>query len=170
MQLDIDPRGGLNTMSLVNHAIASVPVYKKKNPNIDYEVWIVFDKDSFPAQDFNNAITTAQANGFYSGHTNEAFELWYLLHFEFYHTGISRTQYSKLLTGYLGQKYKKNDKSIYKLLDTLETSDEKLAIKRAEELESLQSAKTPANSNPVTNVHKLIIELNKFNPRKIEED
>ena len=29
--------------------------------------------------------------------TNEAFELWYLLHFNFYNTGISRKQYQDLI-------------------------------------------------------------------------
>lgn len=169
VQLDIDPKGGLNTISLVNHAINSIPRYRKKYPNIDYEVWIVFDKDSFPDQDYNNAVTLAGSNGFKSAHTNEAFELWYLLHFEFYNTGISRTQYKKLLTRHLGKKYEKNDPNIYNLLNSLQNSDERFAIKNANKLLDFQSNLAPAKANPTTQVHKLIIELNKFNPNKLTE-
>jgi len=42
----------------------------------------VFDRDSFPANSFNNAIAHAEAYGLQVAHSNQAFEYWLLLHFE----------------------------------------------------------------------------------------
>lgn len=162
VKIDIDPQGGLNTVTLVNHAIKVLPEYEKNNPQIDYNVWIIFDKDSFPNQDFDNAIAIAIARGFNVAHTNEAFELWYLLHFEFYNTGISRDQYKGLLTKYLQKKYKKNDPDIYEMLQTIEGSSEEQAIRNADRLITLHSNIPDSSSNPITYVHKLVLELNKF--------
>jgi hypothetical protein len=46
---------GANTVTVVQRAIEE----KQKHPSA--EVWSVFDRDSFPPQDFNNAL--ALANG-----------------------------------------------------------------------------------------------------------
>lgn len=162
VELDIDPAGGKNTISLVTHAIQTLPAYQKKNPTINFEVWIVFDKDSFPNSNFDNAINMASANQFKCAYSNEAFELWYLLHFEYYNTGISRKQYGKLLTKHLKVKYEKNDAGIYKLLQENENSSQEAAIERAKKLEKNHLGSTPSSSNPVTTVYKLVEELNKF--------
>ena len=53
---------------------------RKNNMSFD-RVWVVFDKDDF--DDFNEAIKKARKLGFQSAWTNEAFELWYYLHFEY---------------------------------------------------------------------------------------
>ena len=72
---------GYNTLSLVRRTIELAD-------EGDYDqVWCVFDRDSFPAQTFNAALELAAQRGFYVAYSNEAFELWYLLHFHFYHTG-----------------------------------------------------------------------------------
>ena len=74
--ITIDPRGiGDNTIRLVKYAINE----SKRN---DYDqVWCVFDKDSFPKDNFNNAVQLAQNNDFGIAYSNESFELWYILHF-----------------------------------------------------------------------------------------
>lgn len=164
VQIDIDPSGGKNTLSLVNHAVKMMPKYQRINTTIEFEVWIVFDKDSFPSSNFENAINKANAYayGYKCAYSNEAFELWYLLHFENYQNAISRNDYSKMLSKHLNKKYQKNDPEIYKLLQTLDNSREDLAIKRAENLEKIHSTKSPSNSNPKTLVYKLVKELNSF--------
>lgn len=64
---------GANTTSLVEEAI------KLKNKDGGYDqVWCVFDRDSFPKQNFNAAISSAKAQGIQVAYSNEAFELWYL--------------------------------------------------------------------------------------------
>lgn len=103
VQIEIDPSGGKNTISLVNHALKVLPKYKRNNSTINYNVWVVFDKDSFPNSNFDNAIFKAQGAGLNCAYSNEAFELWYLLHFEDYQNAISREDYSKLLSKHLGK-------------------------------------------------------------------
>ena len=69
----------------------------------DYDqVWCVFDRDSWTEEDFNKAIKNAKAQGFGVAYSNEAFELWYILHFEFLNTGIPRTKYLQKLNSLLG--------------------------------------------------------------------
>ena len=71
----------MNTMSLVNHAREVV----KDRPDEYDEIWLVFDKDSFDRDIFNEAVffcETHYRQGFRAAYSNEAFEIWYLLHFE----------------------------------------------------------------------------------------
>lgn len=169
VKLEVDPTGGLNTISLVEHAIKTIPKYKTINSYIEYQIWIIFDKDSFPETNFNAAVTKAENCGFNCAYSNEAFELWYLLHFEYYDTGISRSRYKGLLTKHLGKKYKKNDKEIFQQLQSLENSSEELAIRSAKRLERVHLTKTPSNSNPITMVYKLIEKLNEFRSKDKEK-
>ena len=46
----------------------------------------------------------------------EAFEIWYMLHFNFYDSALSRNQYKEKLSELLGRPYKKNDEDMYQLL------------------------------------------------------
>ncbi|MDD2331451.1 MAG: RloB family protein, partial [Candidatus Cloacimonetes bacterium] len=112
---------GKNTLSLVHETELKLERAKEwyfqehgiKLKNRDIVVWCVFDKDSFPADQFDNAIKSARAKGFQVAYSNEAFELWYLLHFAYYNTGNSRSQYAELLTKRLMRPYAKNDPNMY---------------------------------------------------------
>ena len=73
-------------------------------------------KNPNDSQNFNSAITLARNNGIDVAYSNDAFELWYLLHFHFYNTGISRQDYQNMLTKLLGHEYKKNSETIYEKL------------------------------------------------------
>ena len=90
-------------------------------------------------------------------YSNEAFELWYLLHFELYENAMSRRNYSELLTSHIGEDYQKNSKDMLRILARL--GDESLAIRRAERLSHSYNGSNPANENPVTYVHRLINSL-----------
>jgi RloB-like protein len=129
------------------------------------EVWAVFDRDSFPAEHFNQAIQQAKSWGIETAWTNEAFELWYLLHFQFVQNGMSREQYRPFLERELTQRmgqpftYQKNRADMYDLLQ--QYGDEKRAIEWAKQLESHFEGETDyANQNPCTKVHVLINALN----------
>lgn len=74
---------GMNTISLVNKAISIRDTDMKKKRTYD-QCWVVFDKDDFPANDFNQAIALAERNGFRVAYSNQAFEYWFLLHFNLY--------------------------------------------------------------------------------------
>ena len=73
----------MNTVSLVNKAISIRKADKQKRRVYD-QCWVVFDKDDFPANDFNMAIDLAKRNGFNVAYRNQAFEYWFLLHFNPY--------------------------------------------------------------------------------------
>lgn len=91
-------------------------------------------------------------------YSNEAFELWYLLHFNYYDTKMSRTSYKKMLTSLLKEKYKKNSVDMYeKLLDKQAN-----AIRNAKKLLSAYSSLNPEQDNPSTTVFILVEELNKY--------
>ena len=80
---------GMNTVSLVKEAIAIRDIEKRRSRNYD-QYWVVFDKDDFSDGDFNTAIQMAQANGFQVAYSNQAFEYWFLLHFNLYQGSIHR--------------------------------------------------------------------------------
>ncbi|HPX75067.1 MAG TPA: RloB family protein [Bacteroidales bacterium] len=90
---------GNNTVSLVKRAMALRDQWQMQIEKPIDKLWIVFDKDSFSDQSFNAAIQTCMAKNpeVDCAWTNEAFELWYLLHFHYYNTGISRKQYQELI-------------------------------------------------------------------------
>lgn len=83
----VDVRGlGDSTLSLVERTIG---LMQDQEYN---QVWCVFDRDSFPAVRFNAAIEKARANDVRVAYSNEAFEIWYLLHFHYYDTALTRAQ------------------------------------------------------------------------------
>ena len=144
---------GKNTQSLINHILKT---YDTK----DYDqVWVVFDKDSFSSENFNAAIKRAQNKKINVAYSNEAFELWYLLHFHYYTTGITRDKYIEKLNNLLGHKYKKNSTSMYG-----EIKDKQyIAIRNAKKLmKKYQNGETPSQMNPSTTVFMLVEELNNY--------
>ncbi len=151
--VEIDVQGlGENPSKLVQSA-------KELKKQDDYDqVWCVFDRDSWTIEDFNNAIKNATAQGFKVAYSNEAFELWYVLHFEFINTGIPRKDYLRKLTSLLGRTYQKNSETIYDELFEKQST----AIKNANNLFKQYEPPNPAKDNPSTTVHLLVQELNRF--------
>lgn len=141
---------GDNTISLVNRA---KEIKEQYNP--DY-VWCVFDRDSFPAGDFNSAIISAYDNGMYVAYSNEAFELWYLLHFHYYHAAMSRKSYEERLTKLLNYQYKKNSLTMYQDIK----DKQPIAIKNATKLLQEYEPNKPEKDNPSTTIHLLVQCLN----------
>ncbi len=151
--IDIDVRGfGYNTVSLVKEAINL-----KSQESYD-QVWCVFDRDSFPAEKFNEAISLAKRNSIEIAYSNEAFEIWYLLHFSYYKTAMTRSDYYDRLTRLLGKKYEKNQEDMYALLEPKQSS----AIRNAKKLLSQYTPLNPERANPSTTVHLLVEQLNRF--------
>ena len=159
--IKLDIKGeGKNTKSLVEKAIE----FKNDSESDETDrFWCVFDRDKNPknpndAQNFNAALNIANNNGIKVAYSNDAFELWYLLHFHYYNTQISRKDYPDMLTELLGHKYQKNSETIYeKLKDKQEN-----AIKNAKRLLQEYDRPNPETDNPSTTVHLLVEELNSF--------
>lgn len=174
----IDIEGtGRNTLSLVKESLnIKIQLEKETSLSID-KIWVVFDRDSFEPDNFNDAIALCKNNSPEIGcaWTNEAFELWYLLHFHYYNTAIDREMYQNLLEENLkskigeAYKYKKNSKETYDLLK--ENGSLELAIKFASKLEAgFKGRNDFANHNPCTKVHHLVAELFGLEKQLKEED
>jgi len=148
----------MNTDSLDQYAIQLKKDAEMKKESYA-EVWCVFDRDSFPEHNFNRAIQIAKNNQIKSVYSNESFEIWYILHFNFHQTAWDRNLYKKELTKLLGFKYKKNDPKMYaKLKDK-----QPIAIKHAKQLlENYGVNHNPESDNPCTTVHILIEFLNNY--------
>jgi hypothetical protein len=140
---------GMNTVSLVQEAI-------KLREQDDYDqTWCVFDKDDFPDQNFNEAIALCKKNKIDVAYSNQSFELWYLLHFDYMHAAITRPDYMKILDERLGHKYEKNSTTIYNELQDRQT----VAIKYAQNLLDEYRPSRPARDDPSTTVHLLVEQL-----------
>lgn len=155
--------GGISTLKVVEKAIELRNKSKQKYDR----VWAVFDRDSFKANSFNSAISKAKANNISCAWSNEAFELWYLLHFHNRITAMTRNEYKKSIEDAINTKlgkrkkpfqYKKNDTEMYSLLNKLGSQES--AINWSKELANGITGEQFANYNPQTMVFKLVEELN----------
>lgn len=150
---------GRNTDSLVEAAIAARDkALKSKTPYS--EVWCVFDRDSFPMKNYARAFDLALASKIRLAWANEAFELWYLLHFDYFDAAISRADYAKKLLE-RGLKYDKADRGVYEKI----RANQATAIRNAKRLKRHWDecgAKFPERENPSTSVHTLVEFLNEL--------
>lgn len=143
---------GANTISLVREAI------RLKSLKTYDQVWVVFDKDSFTNEQFNSACQLAESNHINKAYSNEAFELWYILHFCYLDTAITRNDYCSKLSGknFLNHKYRKNSETIYDEL----LSRQGDAIRNSKTLLAKYDPPRPSLDKPSTNVHLLVELLN----------
>lgn len=152
----LDVQGlGFNTVSLVKKAI------ELKRLGEYTQVWCVFDRDSFPPENFNNALSLAKQRGIRVAYSNEAFELWYLLHFHFFNSAITREDYKDKLSKLMGKKYEKKSPTMFdELLERQST-----AIENARRLLIVYEFNNPLKDNPSTTVHLLVEELRKHSKK-----
>lgn len=160
---------GRSTCALIKRTLQIKEELERKRQLPFDRIWVVFDKDDFT--DFNEAINLAKTHSFNCAWTNEAFELWYFLHFQYLDTSISRHDYIEKLqkeirkhSKYENYRYTKNDPSIYKMLN--EIGNENLAKQYATKLRSLFKGDADYKKhNPCTTVDLLVSELE--NPERL---
>ena len=156
---------GDNTINIVNKAISLRNIRKNDVLLPDYdEVWAIYDKDDFPATRYNSAIRLARRENIESGHSNQSFELWYILHFEFLQNALHRSDYITKLSKILQFKYEKNDLKAVKAL--FEKGNVRRAITWAKALEAMHVGSTPVNSCPYTRVYVLVERLLKYTKKE----
>ena len=157
---------GMNTVSLVNKAINYSGEAVQKGVPFN-EIWCIFDRDNFPRNNYLRAFDLARDNRIQVAWANECFELWYLLHFHYRVTGLSRKGFQKLLTKLLGFKYKKNLGGMYETL----LGKQDIAIQYADKLlASYSGIHQPHLENPSTNIQELVKFLNQFIPDTPDTD
>lgn len=152
---------GDNTINVVNIAIEKRDK-RLNNPILPpyNEVWAVFDKDDFPDHRYDNAVKKATQSGVEPGFSNESFELWYVLHFQFLTSAIKRDQYIDLLTKKLGFKYNKRTEDGPKIVKLLfEKGNVGKAIEWAKKLEEMHKGLTPTDMCPYTRIYLLVEKL-----------
>lgn len=154
---------GRSTCALVRRTLEIKNELEKRRCNKFDRVWVVFDKDDF--NDFNEAIGLASDYHFESAWSNESFELWYYLHFQFLNSAIERQAYIEKLQneirkhkGFEKFVYKKNDPEFYNVLQKL--GNEQKAKKYAAKLrKTFSKDKDYKTHKPCTKVDLLVKEL-----------
>lgn len=150
---NLDIKGiGKSAVNLVSEAI------RLRSEGSYEQAWVVFDIDDCSCEQVGKATRLASRNGFRVAYSNQAFELWFLLHFAYYNTSIDRRQYIEKLTQSLGFKYEKNLSDLYLRL----LSRQKTAIQNAKRLLASYDHSDPYNNDPCTTVFQLVEELNRY--------
>lgn len=148
---------GMGTTALVQKA---VKIRKQKGVTFDH-YWVVFDKDDFSDTDFNAAIVLAKQNGFEVAYSNQAFEYWFLLHFNLYQGALHRMKYEKMLSDLLGFSYSKKMGVSNKIFNVL-LGKQQQAISNAKTVMKQFDSKNPAQEESSTTVYQLVEELIKY--------
>ena len=160
--INVDAQGyGVSPPKLVERALALRRQSSRRRGRDTYDqVWCVFDKDDWNERDFDSAIRRAESQGLRVAYSNQAFEIWYLLHFHFYNSPMHRKDYENKLSELLDCPYDKSSPGMYGRL----RFQQETAIKNARRLLALYPNPQPAVDNPSTTVHILVEELNRFLP------
>ena len=151
---------GLNTVGLVQKALRMKEEERKKGREYD-QCWVVFDKDDFPDRDFNRAIGMAEAGGMRVAYSNQAFEYWFLLHYNLVQGPMHRNQYETKLSGLLGFSYNKEAGTGGRVFREL-GGKQAQAITNAKAVLRRMEGIPPAQAESSTTVHLLVEELNKY--------
>jgi predicted DNA-binding WGR domain protein len=165
VRVDAINQGGQSKLKLVE-ATELIQLDDKRD-----EVWCVFDMDVKRGEaefsEFDNAIERAKNLGYQVAYSNDAFELWFYLHFEYTDAENHRTFYYEELGRRLGLNYEKVGKrydfcqKVYGILEQHEQSSQARAIERARRLFEEKSDLPYHQQNPVTKVFELVEELHR---------
>ena len=147
---------GLNTRGLFEYAQKMVC----ESPNGYSHVWLVYDKDDFPADNFNATEELCRNNSseddvtYHAIWSNQCIELWFLLHFMYLQSDLHRDEYYPKLTESLGDfgAYAKKREDIFDIL--IPNLD--FAIANARKLDKVNQGKTPTQSAPGTKVFEIM--------------
>jgi hypothetical protein len=160
---------GKNTTSLV---AAAVEHADRASDPFD-EVWVVYDHDDFGSQRFNQAekdvrdLDGRRPEAWHAAWSNQAFEVWYVLHFQFFdaelHRHLVQAKLGELLRAHCRRTdgYAKNDPRMYDLLLPYQSQ----AIEHAKRLAMAHEVAPfgdapPADADPCTTVFLLVEALN----------
>ena len=135
-----------------------------KNASVFYQnIWVVFDKDE--NDDFDQAIEDGKNKGYNIAWSNQSFEYWLYLHFNYSDSALHRDSWyeklDKIFADYnLGDgTYKKNYENIYELVNTYDGVN--IAINHAKRrMAGFDEIKNkPSQYDPGTEVYKLVEQL-----------
>ena len=150
---------GKHTFDLLDFAID----YCRYAPETFDHVWLVYDKDDFPADDFDAmerkcAEISDGSKTFHALWSNPCFELWPLLHLRYTTAPMTAAECQRVLAQAmsrdLGVEYRKNLDGLFEMVDDQRVE----ALQHAKRLDAyhgeLGNAK-PSSQNPATKVGKM---------------
>ena len=151
-------RQGVSTMKLVKQTDKIV-----KNAKIMYQnIWLVFDRDEF--QDFDAAIAAGERQGYNIAWSNQSFEYWIYLHFDYSDSALHRSDWENKLDklfkeeGLGNKQYQKNNSELFEILNNFDGPAK--AIEHAKiRMRKYTKDSKPSDYDPGTTVYKLVENL-----------
>ena len=147
-----------NKLALVKKVIK---LTKREDLSKEDRTWVVLDRDEVAGdirdrEVFIEACNLAGENDIEIAYSNDAFELWPLLHFQEVQAGMSRKKLLDALNGHCDNRYQKKGRRIFDILR--KTGGLPKAHQRAEQLIKMheRNGTAPADANPSTTLHRLI--------------
>jgi len=147
------------------NVLEAIVRHEREHPKEKYEKrWIVIDKDDWSKEQINGTIERARELDICVAISNEAYELWILLHFRSVARHMNRreliSELNKIFKVRFGIEYDKSSHDIYGLIVGLQTvalKNAKALIRRHLEVNDYIS---PYDCNPITMIFELVECLN----------
>lgn len=138
-----------------------------KDAKIMYQnVWVVFDKDDFP--DFNQAVKRGQDRGYKIAWSNQSFEYWLYLHFQYSDSALHRDEWCTKLDEIFQQyklgngKYEKNYANIFEMVSQFDGVNTAVQHAKRRMAAYDENSMKPSEYDPGTMVYQLVEELLKY--------
>lgn len=158
--------GGQSKLKLIE---ATEEIVNNSETKFD-KIWCVFDMDIKQGEkefaDFDNAIESGVSKDYNVAYSNDCFELWFYLHFNYTDQEHHRKFYYEQLGEIWNCNYEKDGKkydfcqNTYSLLLSTVNASQVKAIERAKKLYENQKELPFHEQNPVTLVYELVEFLN----------
>lgn len=148
-----------------NKLISKADEFVSRSKIMYQNVWIVFDKDDFT--DFDEAIKSGIKKGYKIAWSNQSFEYWLYLHFEYSDSALHRDDWCKKLDELfreygIEEGYKKNYKNLYEVLNSFGGIETALKNAKRRMAEFKKGKYKPSEYDPGTTVHYLVEDLKKY--------
>lgn len=142
--------------------------YVSKAKIIYQNIWVIFDKDDF--NDFDSAVALGKSKGYSVGWSNQCFEYWLFLHFEYSDSDLHRSQWVEKLTSLFKTNhltehgYEKNLENLYDLLDSIDGITTAIKNAKRRMADYREGIDRPSDVSPGTTVYLLVEELRDYIP------
>lgn len=138
-----------------------------KEAKILYQnVWVVFDKDDF--DDFDVAIQVGKEKGYQVAWSNQSFEYWLYLHFNYSDSALHRHDWNEKLNEIFKQynlgdgTYRKNYDNIYDLVNVYDGVNSAIRNAKRRMAGFVDERDIPSQYDPGTMVYKLVEDLKRY--------
>ena len=138
-----------------------------KEAKILYQnVWVVFDKDDF--DDFDVAIQLGKEKGYQVAWSNQSFEYWLYLHFNYSDSALHSYDWNEKLNEIFKQynlgdgTYRKNYDNIYDLVNVYDGVNSAIRNAKRRMAGFVDERDIPSQYDPGTMVYKLVEDLKRY--------